>query len=241
MGACGLNNTDINTRTAWYAPEVKSGITEDVGSAGIDVADQSQATWGGSALDFPRIQGADVAGTLVAVGAGISENRVGQRVLCDPWLLAAGDYLDTTASLYLGSELDGGFAEYMTLRSENVHAIESDLSDAELAAFPCALTTAENSNRKRTPARERATGASASQRLSAVVARAKAVAITSVSADQLGALGADQYLDCLTNLAEELGVIDALDVVGQGMFGPLIGAAAGGATNPGAPGVPGGF
>ena len=27
VGACGLNNTDINTRTAWYSKAVTEGIT----------------------------------------------------------------------------------------------------------------------------------------------------------------------------------------------------------------------
>ena len=26
VGACGMNNTDINTRTAWYSKAVKDGI-----------------------------------------------------------------------------------------------------------------------------------------------------------------------------------------------------------------------
>ena len=30
VGACGCNNTDINTRTAWYSDTVKTGITTDV-------------------------------------------------------------------------------------------------------------------------------------------------------------------------------------------------------------------
>ena len=29
--ACGLNNSDVNTRTAWYATEVKEGISEKGG------------------------------------------------------------------------------------------------------------------------------------------------------------------------------------------------------------------
>lgn len=28
VGACGLNNTDINTRTAWYSKTVTAGITD---------------------------------------------------------------------------------------------------------------------------------------------------------------------------------------------------------------------
>ena len=64
--------------------------------------------------------------------------------MIDPWLLATGDWLDASRSAYFGSECDGGFAEYTKVRSENAIALESSLTDAELATFPCAYTTAEN-------------------------------------------------------------------------------------------------
>ena len=62
--ACGLNNTDVNTRTGWYSKSVStatSGYT-------AESTDSGDATWGQNALSFPRIQGADVAGTVLAVG-----------------------------------------------------------------------------------------------------------------------------------------------------------------------------
>ena len=62
VGACGLNNTDINTRTGWYAGEVTDGLSETAGAAGFAVVDASEATWGGRPLSFPRIQGADTVG-----------------------------------------------------------------------------------------------------------------------------------------------------------------------------------
>jgi NADPH:quinone reductase-like Zn-dependent oxidoreductase len=45
------------------------------------------------------------------------------------------------ASDLIGSERDGGFAEYVAVPAENAHAIESDLSDAELATCPTAYVT----------------------------------------------------------------------------------------------------
>ncbi|MEP3748478.1 MAG: alcohol dehydrogenase, partial [Nitratireductor sp.] len=39
VGACGLNNTDINTRTAWYSRAVSGGITPTSGSAGFEEAE----------------------------------------------------------------------------------------------------------------------------------------------------------------------------------------------------------
>jgi len=45
---------------------------------------------------------------------------------------------------YIGSECDGGFAQYVALPITNVRRINSDWSDAELATLPCSYTTAEN-------------------------------------------------------------------------------------------------
>jgi len=52
--------------------------------------------------------------------------------------------MDPDNSGYFGSECNGGYAEYTPVRSDNAIKIDSMLSDAELATFPCAYTTAEN-------------------------------------------------------------------------------------------------
>ena len=140
VGACGLNNTDINTRTAWYSEPVTEGITDQGGQVGFEAIDAESGNWSGSKLHFPRIQGADVCGHIVALGEAVDPARVGERVLIDPWILATGDWMDTTRSGYFGSEIDGGFAQYTKVRSENAIAIRSDLSNAELATFPCATS-----------------------------------------------------------------------------------------------------
>ena len=57
VGACGLNNTDINTRTAWYSKKVTEGITDEGGKQGYGNVDESEASWGNTRLSFPRIQG----------------------------------------------------------------------------------------------------------------------------------------------------------------------------------------
>ena len=45
---------------------------------------------------------------------------------------------------YFGSECDGGFAEYTVVAARHAHKIDSDLSDTDLASFPCSYSTAEN-------------------------------------------------------------------------------------------------
>ena len=140
VGACGLNNTDVNTRTAWYSKGVDTATT----GAAFDNAEDADATWGGSAIRFPRVQGADVAGRVVAVGARGDGDLVGARVLVDPWLRDYERPGDLARAGYFGSECDGGFADYSLADRRNVHAIESELSDSELATFATAYVTAEN-------------------------------------------------------------------------------------------------
>ena len=79
--ACGLSNTDVNTRTAWYSKGVSSNTT---GGAFDEAADED-ATWGGAPITFPRIQGADVAGSVVATGANADASLIGKRVMIDTW------------------------------------------------------------------------------------------------------------------------------------------------------------
>ena len=144
VGACGLNNTDVNTRTAWYSDKVTEGITDAGGKDGYAEADGATGTWGSAPLSFPRIQGADAAGRIAGVGAGVDPARIGERVLIDLWLLDPDDPLEPTKARCFGSETDGAYAEYACVPAENAHLIESDLTDAELATFPCAYATAEN-------------------------------------------------------------------------------------------------
>ena len=139
VGACGLNNTDVNTRSGWYSKTVQDATTGD----GYDEVGSEDPSWGGAPVVFPRIQGADVCGEIIAVGKGVSETRIGERVITDNWLRDENDPLDKNKTGYFGSERDGGFAEYTTLPSRNAVAIQSDYSDAELATFSCSYSTAE--------------------------------------------------------------------------------------------------
>ena len=43
----------------------------------------------------------------------------------------------------LGSELNGGFAQYVTIRSSETFSINCKWSDAELGSIPCSYSTAE--------------------------------------------------------------------------------------------------
>ena len=135
LGA-GINNTDINTRTAWYSKAV-TGETNS--NEGLD----EDGGWSGKPLDFPIIQGADCYGEIVAVGVGVNSERIGERVLVRTMQQYAVGYRPYECWT-MGSECDGAFAEFMVAFSEESFKIESDWSAAELASIPCAYSTAEN-------------------------------------------------------------------------------------------------
>jgi len=133
--AAGLNNTDINTRIGWYSSDV-TGATEETGQ------EVEAGGWGG-ALTFPRIQGGDLCGRVVAVGEGVTL-PLGARVTC-PINLPRPTPESPTAYIALGSEMDGAFAEYCLVEAADLHDVSrSPLSDAQIAAIPCAFGTAEN-------------------------------------------------------------------------------------------------
>lgn len=209
--AAGVNNTDINTRIGWYS---KKGASAD------------DASWTGTPLHFPRIQGADACGRIVAVGEGVDPARIGERVLIEPSLREAdGQPLDTP--WYFGSECDGGFAQYTRVAARHACTIDSDLTDVELASFPCSYSTAENMlTRANVQAGETvlvtgASGGVGSATIQLARARgARVIAITSPSKAQgLLELGASRTLDRDADLLAELGK-NSVDVVVDLVAGP---------------------
>lgn len=237
VAACGLNNTDINTRTAWYSDTVNDGITAEGGEHGYASADASSGSWSRHHLSFPRIQGADVVGTITAVGKGVDPARIGQRVLVDPWLRDWSDPLNRERCGYFGSECDGGYAEYTVVDNRNAVAINTPLTDAELATFPCSYSTAEYLISRPAPEAGETvliTGASGGVGSAAIQlckrrgARVVAVA-GSAKLDTIKALGADGVVSReSTTLADDVqdaagGPVDVvLDVVGGKQFPILL-------------------
>lgn len=209
VAACGMNNTDVNTRVGWYA----------------------EGSWGGG-LEFPRIQGADPVGRIVAIGESVTRGRLGERILVDAWI--RGD--TRRDARYLGSEIDGGYAEYVVVPDINAHSIDSELTDVELASFPCSYATAEHML-SRPPVVEGqwvlVTGASGGVGGALVQLAnrrgARVIALTSgQKMPQVAELGADLVLDrddpglCEEIVAASGGIDVFADVVGGDLFAPLL-------------------
>ena len=195
--AAGINNTDINTRIGWYS---KNDNNAD------------DASWTGESLTFPKIQGADVCGYIVEVGKNIDSSRIGERVLLEPSLQKInGKQLENP--WYLGSECDGGFAQYTVVSNEHAYKINSTYTDIELASFPCSYSTAENLltranvNQNDVVLISGASGGVGSAAIQLAKARgAKVIAITSPSKfDEIKSLGASQVISRHDDIVEVLG------------------------------------
>lgn len=200
VGASAVNNTDINTRTGWYSKSVR-GDTASGAAEGYGTEADADGGWSGETLSFPRIQGADCCGEIIAVGASVPPARVGERVLVRALQSPAGSRSELPTVTF-GSECDGAFAEYTVAASEDAIPVHSDLSDVELASFPCAFSTAEGMIQRGGLGAERVliTGASGGVGSAAIqLAKRRSAHVTALTspskAVDLRALGADETLD----------------------------------------------
>ncbi len=227
VAAAGVNNTDINTRIGWYSKAVAE-VTDASAATGIDGAGDDG--WSGTAFRFPRIQGADACGRIVAVGSAVDPARIGERVLVEPVWRGVNPF----DIRYFGSEVDGAFADYARVPAMSAYRIDAALTDAELASFPCAYATAENIlTRIALAAGERVlvTGASGGVGSAAVqLAKRRGAEVVAMAgaekAETVRALGADHVVPRGADLAAHFGqeFFDAaVDVVGGAQFGTILG------------------
>lgn len=226
VGASAVNNTDINTRTGWYSRSVR-GDTASGAAQGYGSQADEDGSWSGAALSFPRIQGADCCGEILAVGAAVSSARIGERVLVRALQSPASPGSDLPTATF-GSECDGAFADYTLAAAEDAIAIRSDLTDIELASFPCAFSTAEGMIQRSGLGAERVliTGASGGVGSAAIqLAKRRGAQVTAVTspskAADLRALGADDTLNRDAVLPERAFDV-VLDLVGGPRWTDLI-------------------
>jgi len=110
-------------------------------------------SWPG--IEYPRVPGHEVAGIVDAVGPGVSNWRVGQRVgvgwhggqdnTCNS--CRRGDFRNCQNLKIPGISYDGGYQEYMLAPVEALVAVPQSLNDAEAAPLLCAGITTFNSLR----------------------------------------------------------------------------------------------
>ena len=133
--------------------------------------------------------------------------------------------------VWLGSNFDGAFAQFVKVPAAEIFAVDCAWSDAELGTIPCAYGTAENMiHRAKIASGEHVlvAGASGGVGSAAVqLAKRRGARVTAIAgsgkAAQLKAFGADQVIDRYADPVAELGG-NAIDVVVDNVAGPGFGA-----------------
>jgi NADPH:quinone reductase-like Zn-dependent oxidoreductase len=102
-----------------------------------------QRGYGAQTGQLPLVPVSDGAGEVLAVGAGVTRVKVGDRVcpLFNPYWIG-GRPTAARLSLALGGPIDGVMQEFMCLDAESVSLAPAHLSDVEAATLPCAALTA---------------------------------------------------------------------------------------------------
>jgi len=200
--AAGVNNTEINTRIGWYS------------GGGWHIP-----------TPFPFIQGTDCCGVVTQVAHSHDSHLLEQRVLIRSCMRPHG--FDNMINIWMGSDFNGAFAQYVKVPANEVFPINSSWTDAELGSIPCSYGSAENMvQRARVQAGDHVLVAGASGGVgSAVVqlAKIRGARVTAIAGatktDHVRALGADHVVDRECDLVNELGE-ESVDVVIDNVGGP---------------------
>jgi hypothetical protein len=200
--AAGVNNNEINTRLGWYS------------GGGWHVP-----------TPFPFVQGTDCCGVVTQTADSVHAQLLGKRVLVRACMRPNG--FDSTLNIWMGSDFDGAFAQYVKVPATEVFPIETSWSDAELGSIPCSYGSAENLvQRAHVVSGEHVLVAGASGGVgSAVVqlAKLRGATVTAIvgksKMDEVLRVGADFVIDRDSDLVNELGD-ECLDVVIDVVGGP---------------------
>src|SRR5438445_278779 len=138
-------------------PEPSTGeVRVKVEACGVCHSDSlmKEGLWPG--LQYPRVPGHEVAGTIDAIGPGAVGWKAGQRVgvgwhgghcgYCDS--CRRGDFVTCQIAPQIpGFTYDGGYADYMVAPTSALASIPEELSAAEAGPLMCAGITTYNSLR----------------------------------------------------------------------------------------------
>lgn len=96
--------------------------------------------------ELPRIVGHELAGEVIALGDGVTQWRLGDRVTAAIDIVCGrcrhcltGETQRCTAMRRIGFEQDGGHADYVTVPAANLVAVPAEISYAAAAILPDAV------------------------------------------------------------------------------------------------------
>jgi NADPH:quinone reductase-like Zn-dependent oxidoreductase len=139
--AAGVNNTEINTRLGWYSSSVSESTDRFSGEQEQSVERKDDGGWN-EVTPFPFIQGTDCCGIVMEVKQDSNRHLLGKRVLVRACMRKYG--FDSMENIWMASDFDGAFAQYVKVPATEVFPVDCTWSDAELGTIPCAYGTAEN-------------------------------------------------------------------------------------------------
>ena len=100
-------------------------------------------------VHLPHVSGVDIAGVIVAHGAGVNTPPIGARVLVNPSVgcgvckfCRRGEYTMCAQHRIIGEHLWGGLAEFVVVPARNVILLPEHVPFIQAAAIPAAYTTA---------------------------------------------------------------------------------------------------
>jgi NADPH:quinone reductase-like Zn-dependent oxidoreductase len=215
--AAGMNNTEINTRLGWYSSSIRKSTATTAEAQEQTPTQKSDGGWN-AATPFPFIQGTDCCGTVVEAAAAADRKLLGQRVLVRPCMRPQG--FASPENIWMGSDFDGAFAQFVAVPASEVFSLNCDWSDAELATIPCSYGTAENMIHRadiKEGMRVLVAGASGGVGSAALqlAKRRGAYVLAMTSAgkrNEVLAIGADEIIDRSSGALETLGK-ESIDVV----------------------------
>jgi NADPH:quinone reductase-like Zn-dependent oxidoreductase len=140
--AAGVNNTEINTRLGWYSKSVTSATNSQAATEEDDPTYKEDGGWN-KKTPFPFIQGTDCCGRVVFAGDEADSDLIGKRVIVRSCMRGPGGFTSMD-NIWMASDFDGSFAQYVKVPSTEVFPVECNWSDVELGSIPCAYGTAEN-------------------------------------------------------------------------------------------------
>lgn len=208
--AAGVNNTEINTRLGWYSETVSSSTENFSEQQDVDADQKSDGGWD-KVTPFPFIQGTDCCGMVTRVHDDGDQALIGKRVLVRSCMRTIS--FDSLETVWMASDFDGAFAQYVKVPGSEVFVVESDWTAEELATIPCAYATSENMLHRATVGSSDVvliTGASGGVGSATVqLAKRRGAHVIAVCGkdkmQRVSEIGADQVFSRDHNLLEEIG------------------------------------